>query len=152
MIYKSLQPIYLIGLSDNTMILLNFFEFNGAINQWKNIDFVVKLKNIKINIKNENKNTKMCSLNFVNILNRNNIEQFKLSPNLNKDSYLKQIYDGNAFNMLKLNGFVLIDKKLLENTEIFAIETKKSNYTWIIIILFVLFLLFVTYNFINNKI
>jgi hypothetical protein len=152
--YKSLQPIYLVQFNRRPIVLLKYFELDEFIEQWRHVDFVVKLK------EGINFSTKHCdekkgafgekysnTVSFNEVLTVDHIDRFKLSPNLYKESYLKQIYDGKVFDMSKLNNIVMISDSFLEDNDIFDVTSKKmSNYIWIVVIVLLIIIAFFCYD------
>lgn len=160
MSYKSLHPIYLVRFTDNNLILFNYFELDKEMEQWTNIDFVIKFKKgLMLDIVKSKEVVDMFgtsyknTVNFKNVLTIDNIERYKLSPTLqNKTTYLKEIYNGNQFDMNKLNNVVLIENEFIEDIDAFInIEKNKSkkkipNFIWIILMLIILFICYYFYS------
>lgn len=172
MSYISLNPTYLvkfIGSSSGHLVLLPYFELDEHVEQLRHVDFIVKLKEgLKFDITKcvEHKdifaNKYTNAIKFNDILTVDNIERFKLSPSLwSKESYLKQIYDGKIFDMEKINNIVLISSEFLQDNNSFTHikntlsknnKTKKlPNYLWLFIILMILLLGYVSYEYFTTS-
>lgn len=160
--YKSIELVYLVKFINGPFALLEFYDIDE---QSKHVDFVIILKkNLLFTIDKCNKqsdpygNKYDYNITFNTTLTVDNIDSFKLSPGLwNQPSYLKQIYDGQTFDMTKLNNIVVVSYDFINNKKIFEktqFKLKKkgiSSTTWITIILLVMLGIYFYFEYTKNN-
>lgn len=169
MSYRTVNSVYLVQFMNGPLVLWPYFELDEEGVQFKHVDFVIKFKEgLVFDIKEceERKgfftDTYTNTVKFNDILTVDNIERFKLSQSLwSKESYLKQIYDGKSFDMTKLNDIVMISSDFLQDGNLIELEETKTtneikkklpNYVWVTIILIMLLIAYLFYEYNYKKV